>query len=441
MKQFITIILLFGISNTLFAQHTKSIQEAMSNYDYEKAIMLIDKEQPTAELLFQKGKALKSLGRNSEALQTFRQIISVDSLNQRAFIEAAECCKQSAKYQDALKYYQKAIDIHPDNKYVRIQYISLLCNLQQYEEAFGESSVLAETDSSAVVLHLQAQSLEGKADFMDAALGCYHVIQDKYPDDYLAAAKLGQIYNAMQFYDYAIEATEKYRENDTTNVVVNRQNAQAYCLSGDYPTAIKRYEYLVSQQDSSFHTYYYLGVSYYATERFYEARDMLEIARKRDPQNINLLYYLGRSCAKTSWKKQGIEYLETAINLSLPQDSAMIRLYKSLRECCRLGQEPAKAIQAAKDQYKYDKTNHKLLYDIGTNYLFIKDNRNATHYLEAFLKTRPKDTQGNGLKINEQGETEIDMEYYYRLAAETLKKLKEKAKEEDFMKNGIPAKE
>ena len=440
MKQLI-LFLLLGTCNTLFAQHTKLIQEAMNNYDYEKAIMLIDKEQPTTELLFQKGKALKSLGRNAEALHTFRQIIAGDSLNQRAFIEAAECCKQSAKYQDALKYYQKAIDIHPDNKYVRIQYISLLCNLQQYEEAFGESSVLAETDSSAVILHLQAQSLEGRTGFLDAALGCYHVIQDKYPDDYLAAAKLGQIYNAMQFYEYAIEATEKYREADTTNVVVNRQNAQAYCLSGDYPMAIKRYEYLVGQRDSSFHTYYYLGVSYYATEKFYEAHDMLEIARKYDPENVNLLYYLGRACAKTSWKKQGIEYLETAIDLSLPKDSAMTRLYKGLRDCCRLGREPAKAIQAAKDQYKYDKTNHKLLYDIAIDYLFMKDNKNATHYLEVFLKTRPKDTKETAIEINKKGEVEDNMEYYYRSAMETLKKLKQKAKEEDFFKNGTLSKE
>ena len=440
MKQLI-LFLLLGTCNTLFAQHTKLIQEAMNNYDYEKAIMLIDKEQPTTELLFQKGKALKSLGRNAEALHTFRQIIAGDSLNQRAFIEAAECCKQSAKYQDALKYYQKAIDIHPDNKYVRIQYISLLCNLQQYEEAFGESSVLAETDSSAVILHLQAQSLEGRTGFLDAALGCYHVIQDKYPDDYLAAANLGQIYNAMQFYEYAIEATEKYREADTTNVVVNRQNAQAYCLSGDYPMAIKRYEYLVGQRDSSFHTYYYLGVSYYATEKFYEAHDMLEIARKYDPENVNLLYYLGRACAKTSWKKQGIEYLETAIDLSLPKDSAMTRLYKGLRDCCRLGREPAKAIQAAKDQYKYDKTNHKLLYDIAIDYLFMKDNKNATHYLEAFLKTRPKDTKETAIEINKKGEVEDNMEYYYRSAMETLKKLKQKAKEEDFFKNGTLSKE
>ena len=33
------------------------------------------------------------------------------------------------------------------------------------------------------------------------------------------------------------------------------------------------------------------------------------------------------------------------------------------------------------------------------------------------------------------------MEYYYRSAMETLKKLKQKAKEEDFFKNGTLSKE
>lgn len=61
MKQLI-LFLLLGTCNTLFAQHTKLIQEAMNNYDYEKAIMLIDKEQPTTELLFQKGKGTQIIG-------------------------------------------------------------------------------------------------------------------------------------------------------------------------------------------------------------------------------------------------------------------------------------------------------------------------------------------------------------------------------------------
>lgn len=438
------ILLFLCTSQLLMAQASRHIQEAMNNYDYEKAIDLIEKEEPTMELLFQKGKAFDGLGQPAEALIAFKEIIERDSLNQRAYIEAAECCKQMAKYQTALEYYRKAFDINPNNKYARIQYITLLCSQQQYDEAFGESSVLAEKDSSAIVLQLQAQSLEGKEGFIDAAIGCYHVIQEKYPDNYLAAAKLGQIYNAMKYYEYAVEATEKYRERDTTNIIVNRQNAQAYCLLQDYPTAIQRYEYLVSQRDSSFQTYYYLGVSYYAMEQYYKAHDMLEIARKYDPENINLLYYLGRSCARTSWKKKGIEYIEAAIELSIPKDSTMIRLYKGLRECYKFTGEPLKEIQAIKEQYKYDKMNHILLYSIGAIYaLHLKDNKNAIRYLEAFLETRtkePREIKPTPTEINGKEYIEVNIEDYYIEAEEVLKRLKDKAKTEEFFKNGAPVK-
>ena len=66
------ILLFFSASSLLMAQNTNPIQEAMANYDYETALMLIDKETPTVPLLYQKGKALKSLGNNREALQVYR---------------------------------------------------------------------------------------------------------------------------------------------------------------------------------------------------------------------------------------------------------------------------------------------------------------------------------------------------------------------------------
>ena len=135
---------------------------------------------------------------------------------------------------------------------------------------------MTEKDSSAIVLHLQAQSFEGMGELLPAA-GCYYNIQAKYPDDYLAASKLGALNISGSYFDEAIEATEKYRQIDSTNISVNRQNALAYCLKQDYPTAIQRYEYLVSQGDSSFHTCYYLGISYYAAEKYYEAHDFLKV--------------------------------------------------------------------------------------------------------------------------------------------------------------------
>ena len=280
----------------LAAQTTNPIQEAMANYDYETALMLIDQETPTVPLLYQKGKALKGLGNNLEALSVFQEVVAQDSLNPRAYIEAAECCKSLAKYSEALDYYQNALHINPDNKYARIQYISLLMNMKRYRESLKESNLLAERDSSAYVLHLRAESMGQVYDNTEImhVIDAYLDIQKRYPNDYLSAAKLGNIYVAGHQYEDAISITEKYRSIDSTNVLVNRINAQAYCLNKDYPKAIERYEQLLQEKDSSFQTCFYAGISYYALEDFYPAHDLLERALKDDNTNINVLYYLGR---------------------------------------------------------------------------------------------------------------------------------------------------
>ena len=293
----------------LAAQTTNPIQEAMANYDYETALILIDQETPTVPLLYQKGKALKGLGNNLEALSVFQEVVAQDSLNPRAYIEAAECCKSLAKYSEALDYYQNALHINPDNKYARIQYISLLMNMKRYRESLKESNLLAERDSSAYVLHLRAESMGQVYDNTEImhVIDAYLDIQKRYPNDYLSAAKLGNIYVAGHQYEDAINITEKYRSIDSTNVLVNRINAQAYCLNKDYPKAIERYEQLLQEKDSSFQTCFYAGISYYALEDFYPAHDLLERALKDDNTNINVLYYLGRACSKTSWKEDGVD--------------------------------------------------------------------------------------------------------------------------------------
>lgn len=436
------ILLAFLCTTTLvMAQRINHVQEAIANYDYEAALTLIAKEKPTIPLLLQKGKAQRGLGMNTEALSTYQEIITNDTANTRAYIEAAECCRSLAKYQQALKYYEQALDLNPENKYVRIQYIGLLLSLQKFQDALGESSLMTEKDSSAIALHLQAQSFEGMGELLPAT-GCYYNIQEKYPDDYLAAAKLAALNIAGSYFNEAIEATEKYRQIDTTNIAVNRQNALAYCLNKDYPTAIQRYKYLVSQGDSSFHTCYYLGISYYAEEKYYEAHDFLEAARKHDPENVNLLYYLGRACAKTSWKKLGVEYLEKALDLTIPKDSNMVRLYIGMTDCYKMAQMPKEQIESIRERYrKYDKQNHKLLYDMAFIYFYsLKDKKNTERCLEAFLKTRPKEDKEEEAKLNERGELVLGTKNYYNAAANWLKDIQSKQKIEDFFLGGnVPA--
>lgn len=432
------IILLFAFLGHILATTAQSpvsndIREAMNNYDYEAALQLMEKTPSSIPLLYLKGKALKELGRNNEALNVFNQLTKQDSLNPRAYIEAGECYKSLGKFQPALLCYKRVLDLKPDHKYARIQYISQLLNLQKYQEALGESTALAEQDSSATILHLKAQSLEGLYSDPNIQIGAYMEIHERYPDDYLAASKLASLYIRNNYYDYAIETCEAYRKTDTTNATVNRLEAQAYCLNQEYQKALERYQPLLAQGDSSFYNCYYAGISHYALNQPYEAHDLLEAARKHAPDHIDLLYYLGKACSKTLWKKKGMEYMEDAIRLVFPQDSVVARLYGGLADCCREAAESRKQIKALMQQYKYNPQAHYVLYKAAfVSFYHLKDLESTEKYLEAYLKTRPKESKDQPQEMTEEGDIVINENNRYNAAEAWLQDLRKRKKVEDF---------
>ena len=78
-------------------------------------------------------------------------------------------------------------------------------------------------------------------------------------------------------------------------------------------------------------------------------------------------------------KKQGVESLEKAINLAIPRDSVMSRLYIGMTDCYKMAQMYQKQIESIQERYKkYDRENHKLLYEIAYIYFYnLKDKKNT----------------------------------------------------------------
>ena len=72
-----------------------------------------------------------------------------------------------------------------------------------------------------------------------------------------------------------------------------------------------------------------------------------------------------------------------------------------------------------------------------SQYIGQKDKKNAERYLEAFLKTRPKDTKEEA-EMNERGELVLGKSNYYNAAANWLKDIQSKQKIEDFFQNSSP---
>lgn len=431
MKYLLTI--LFVCISLLAHSQSTAIQESMQNYDYEKVTQLISKEETDVNLLFIKAQALKGLGKYPEAIAELGSIIQQNPSHLRAFIELAECNRINGKYKDAIQYYEKAQELSPENKFLLNQRATLFCNTEQFTQARNIYSTLLKNDSSSYNLRMFGICLEGSGK-SDSASIYYKKAIGKQPLDNLSIGRLSSILIDQKKYDDAILYTEQYRHADTTNWSINRQNAMAHCLNGQYKEAINRYNSLVNQGDTSYITNYYLGISYFADEYFYEAHDYLEKALKQSPSNINLLYYLGKACSKTSWKNEGIAYIDKAINLTIPADSTLAKLYKALADGYSKAGLHRQQIETLKTVYKYEPSYKYALYSIALIYdIQLKDTGNAIKYLEEFLKTKPRDEQKKESTQQINGEIALGPLSYYQAAEKRL----EAIKEELFFKEGI----
>lgn len=84
----------------------------------------------------------------------------------------------------------------------------------------------------------------------------------------------------------------------------------------------------------------------------------------------------------------------------------MTRLYIGMTDCYKMAQMYKEQLVSMKERYqKYDRQNHKILYDMAhLCFSALKDKKSTERYLEAFLKTRPKEDKTEQAKLNEKGE-------------------------------------
>ena len=417
MKHLILLLLLF-ICSFAKAQKTNPIQEAIGNYDYETALKLIEKEKTTIPLLFLKGKSQKELGRYREALNTFEEILKTENENVKSLIEAAECCKMLSLNNKAVRYFSIAHTLAPENKYVNLQQIALLFQMEKFYEALNICNEQAKTDSSAIMLRFKAECLKA-LNLKSESKQLYRIILEKYPEDFLSTAGLAGLYIDLEEYGNAIRCTEQYRLIDSLNISINQKNAQAYCLAQRYPEAIARYEALQARGDSTVQTNYYLGLSYYVSKQYFYARRCLFDILQFNQKNPTLLYYLGMACTRANYPKEGLEYMQKALELTIPTDSTLNSLYRGLAESYKDNKQYKAQIEAMRTAYKYspkEKKSHVTLYQIALVYQYrLNDVASAQKCLEEFLSTRPKNNKKKQPELVNNTIT-VDIDSYYNAA-------------------------
>ena len=417
------------------AQTEEDIRRSIDSYDYEVPITFIAPALGDSIFTPLRAQALKAMNRHAEALKEWNSLLQADSANTKVLIELAECYRLTNRSDQASICYGKAVSLQPENKFFRQQQIRTLLGMEKYEEARDASHAWLERDTlSATGYKFLGMAYEGMAmsdpEVLANAFFAYNAAYRRDSLDGQTVAHIASIFNNNNQFADAVNVTETYRLTDTLNVDVNRQNAKAYCMLKEYKKAVSRYEALKAMGDRSFTTLYYLGISHYGDNWPYGAQENLLEAYRKNPNDINLLYYLAKSCARTSWKEEGVEFMEKALELASPQDSTLARLYDGLLECYNYlpKADPYKKIEIIKKVYSYTK-KYTLYYRIAEIYDYQKDYVNAVHYYEKYMALVPKDKQ---VALDDEGNPMHDIDTMYQKARRRV----EKIKVEDFFRNG-----
>lgn len=198
--------------------------------------------------------------------------------------------------------------------------------------------------------------------------------------------------------DSARQLTIHYLETDTTNFNVLRQYAYSCYLLGDYAEAQKSYFKLYRQGWNGFEVNFILGFCYDAMDDANNAYNHLVRANQiKNGRDVLILKMLAKNCMKIGMPKESVEYMEQAIDLSVPDSITLSSMYNSLAEAYFYLHDYKHAISAFQKASKSQPTNAITYYNIAQMYNGLKDPVGMVNYYKLFLRysSTLKDTEDN----------------------------------------------
>lgn len=318
---------------------------------YRQIDLALQKDPKKTVAMQFKGDLLRYQGKNDQALDIYRKIISNDSRNIPARLAAASLLMETGKMDEARGEVETAYSIAKNSPLVNYTKALLDFQQKQYKEAQDALLVVLKTNPD----HIPSILLMGR---VETALGSFMQAETRFNrvlalqhDNEMAMTQLALMWLAMN-------NPQKAEQAIAPIVAKGQQNAQLLAMLGEINVKKGQYN---------------------------KASEYFEKAAKLLPQNPGVQTALGISQLATGKSESGIRHLEAASVLDPSQyraDILLVQYYLNRKEFDHA------LTAAAKLQVKQPK--NPLSYNlIGGAYLGKKDPANARQSFEKALKVDP----------------------------------------------------
>ena len=343
---------------------------------------------------------------------------ALDSL--QICVQQGDSCMQQYNTFDALKHYQQAFDVASKQGVVRFSMDDDFSHSRPYvpEDVVPKTVRLKLADChykranyrqcAELLKNMSEDSLTHDA-FRQLVYSYKHQgdngaymywasqLLKRYPMDGEIVAGLALAYARDNQPQKGIVCAAMYTLKDSTNILVNRAEAEAWLLNGDYTMAAKLYNRLLQQGDSTFSTLYSAGMCYTKTDSLERAYQCLKPALwLSGMKHYGAAYRLGVVCVDTQRYDEGLGYLSLAMQLMQPDTTAMKAITLSQGEGYYLTEHYEEAVAAWKEHLTYNPASIATYYNIANAYAYLlKDKEQAKTYYQQFLNLARKEEDPN----------------------------------------------
>ena len=319
--------------------------------------------------------------------------VAVDTLTM--LLQTGDSLMQQYNTFEALKYYQQAF-ARCDSTLTRIKLADCYYKRANYHQTAELLKLVPEDSLTHEAFRQLAFSYQKQNDPQSLIYWGGRLVEH-YPMD---GEMVASVTSALTRTDQAwagIDYAKGYFEKDSTNILVNRALADAYFMDRQFDKSVMMYERLLQQGDSTFNTLYSAGMCYAQIDSLELAYEHLKPAFfLSQMQHANCAYRLGVVCVDTERLDEGLQYLDLATELLLPDTAVMKAITLSKGEAYYLSFRHAKAVEAWKKHLEYNPNSIATYYNIASaTYYYLPDGKQAKTYFEKFLELARKEENPN----------------------------------------------
>ena len=330
---------------------TKQADYLINNYQFEKALLLLDASDSSISVMQRMAYCYNRLGHMDKAIELYSGILQRDSLNRNALQQLGLIHVKNEEFIPARECFIRLAQIDTTNSF----YFKQLAN------------VLVETQEFVAAVMNYLYSLELNPRDVDAYLGVGEVLimnqQLSVADSILTAG---------------MEQTNKNKKMELMLARVKLDLEQ-------YDEVVKHVNHVLEKNDTSSVEARLLGIAYYERREFHKAIKCMTFLEQRGVKADWLYYYLGSSYHHLGEHDKAIPALSKAIDEAISDNLDVYHM--QLAMAYEQAGNHKEAIRYY--QYAYEKSKSDiLLYHLARNYdEGFDDKTHAIRYFKKYLRT------------------------------------------------------